>query len=73
MEITWDSKRIWLSKGNNMIFFNICIPMPEGLIFAMHFQLQTSTEVNAASPEQPKKTSIQALHDQLGHMNETMC
>jgi hypothetical protein len=39
----------------------------------MHFQRQTSTEVNAVSPEQPKKISIKTLHDQLGHMNETMC
>jgi hypothetical protein len=68
-----DSKRIWLRKGNNKIIFDICIPTPEGLILAMHFHLQTSTEVSAASPEQPKKISIQALHDQLGHMNETMC
>jgi hypothetical protein len=36
-----DNKRIWLSKGNNMIVFDICIPTPEGLIFAMHFQQQS--------------------------------
>jgi hypothetical protein len=62
-----------LSKNGNKIIFDICIPTPEGLIFAMHFQRQSSAEICAVSPQQPKKVSIQALHDQLGHMNEAMC
>jgi hypothetical protein len=68
-----DSEKIWITKGEHKIVFNIRIETPEGLIFALYHK-QKEVEVNAAGPEQATKNlSIKKAHELLGHMNEDMC
>jgi hypothetical protein len=71
-----DSEKIWITKGEHKIVFDIQIETPEGLIFAMYHK-QKETEVNAAGPAGPeqatKKLTIKKAHVLLGHMNKDMC
>jgi hypothetical protein len=68
-----DREKIWITKEEHKIVFDIQIETPEGLIFALYHK-QKEVEVNVAGPEQvTKKLSIKKAHELLGHMNEDMC
>jgi hypothetical protein len=47
-----DSEKIWITKGEHKIVFDIWIETPEGLIFALYHK-QKETEVNVAGPAGP--------------------
>jgi hypothetical protein len=73
---------IWLSKGDIEIKFDIKIPTPKGVLYAMYHQRNTeiaaptTTTPNAAAATvgavipTPKRMSVKKAHDMLGHVNE---
>ena len=70
-----NSEMIWLTKGDMKIVFDIKIPTPEGLIFAMYHQRKEPAEVNALGQdkeEKKMKLSIQKAHQLLGHSNDRL-
>jgi hypothetical protein len=68
-----NSEKIWITKGEHKIVFDIRIETPEGLIFTLYHK-QKGDKVNAAGPEQAvKKLAIKKAHELLEHMNKDMC
>jgi hypothetical protein len=73
---------IWLTKGDIEIKFDIKIPTPKGVLYAMYHQRNTEiaapttatpnagTATIAAVVPTPKRMSVQKAHDMLGHINE---
>jgi hypothetical protein len=59
-----------LQKGEHEVCFDICIPTPKGMIFAMYFKREV--EVAAAATEKPLKMTMQQAHDRLGHCNKDL-
>jgi hypothetical protein len=72
---------IWLTKGDIKIKFDIKIPTPKGVMYAMYHQRNTeiaapmTTTPNAAAATvgaiipMPKRMSVKKAHDMLGHVN----
>jgi hypothetical protein len=73
---------IWLTKGDIEIKFDIKIPTPKGVLYAMYHQrnteiaapTMTTPNTGAATVEAiiptPKRMSVKKAHDMLGHINE---
>jgi hypothetical protein len=74
---------IWLTKGNIEIKFDIKIPAPKGVLYAMYHERKTEiaapttvipgTEAgtaNVTNIQTPKRMSVKKAHDMLGHINE---
>jgi hypothetical protein len=70
-----NAKAIWLTKGDDTIIFDIIIPTPEGMVFAVYFNRNeeiVSVHVNATGPAEaaPVTMSIEQVHAKFGHTNE---
>jgi hypothetical protein len=70
-----NNKAIWLTKGDDKITFDIIIPTPEGMVFAVYFNRNeeiASMSVNATGPTEaaPVTMSIEQAHTKFGHTNE---
>jgi hypothetical protein len=73
---------IWLTKGDVEIKFNIKIPTPKGVLYAMYHEHKTEIVApTTAAPNAgtatiatviliPKRMSVKKAHDMLGHINE---
>jgi hypothetical protein len=72
---------IWLTKGDIEIKFDIKIPTPKGVLYAMYHERKaevvaapmttTATTANAdIIHTPPKRTTVKKAHDMLGHINE---
>jgi hypothetical protein len=73
---------IWLTKGDVKIKFDIKIPTPKGVLYAMYHQRDTEIAApTTTTPNQgattvaivipaPKRMSVKKAHDMLGHINE---
>lgn len=62
------NESIWIKKGYNKVVFNMMIPTPKGMWFAMYFA--HDTEVTGSIAENHITTNIQQAHKRLGHANE---
>jgi hypothetical protein len=61
-------EQLVLQKGKHKVVFDICIPTPKGVIFAMY--LKRNAEIAGASTDDKAammKITIQQAHDKLGH------
>jgi hypothetical protein len=68
-KLNGDLKKMCLVKGEKTITFDIVIPTPKGVLFAMY--MKRTTEIAGATTDVPqKKLNIQQAHDQLGHLSE---
>jgi hypothetical protein len=71
-ELHGNDKKIWITKGEHTVTFDIVIPTAKGLLFAMYFW--RNTEIAGAIVENkkdPKKTmSANEAHEKLGHADE---
>jgi hypothetical protein len=70
-----NDKTIWLTKGEDKIIFDIIIPTPEGMVFAVYFNRNeeiVSMDVNTTGPTEvaPVTMSIVQAHAKFGHTNE---
>ena len=63
-----DKSALWLTKGNIKINFDIIIPTPKGMIFAMYMKCEG--EIAGVSADAKVKMTIQQAHSKLGHTNE---
>ena len=61
-------KGIWLTKGTKRIDFDIQIPTPKGVLFAMYFK--RDTEIVGAATDKQTKVNIEKAHDLLGPADE---
>jgi hypothetical protein len=58
---------IWITKGRNKVTFDMQIPTPRGVLYAMYFA--RDTEVAGAIQDNNTMT-IQQAHERLGHAHE---
>jgi hypothetical protein len=78
-----DADAIWLTKGDIEIKFDIKIPTPKGVLYAMYHKRKTEIAaltivaagtgagtVNANIIRTPKRMTVKKAHDILGHINE---
>jgi hypothetical protein len=80
--LSGNSDAIWLTKGDVEIRFDIKIPTPKGVLYAMYHQRATEiaaptvivpnqeTPTVAAVAPTPKRMSVKKAHDMLGNINE---
>jgi hypothetical protein len=73
---------IWLTKGDVGIKFDIKIPTPKGVLYAIYHQRNTEiaapmtatpnagATTDAAIIPTPKRMSVKRARDMLGHINE---
>jgi hypothetical protein len=66
-----DDKGIWLTKGDKKLLFDIAIPTPKGMLFAMYIKRDIGKEMAQAMVDE-KSIPIQLAHDRLGHPHEDM-
>jgi len=59
---------LWLTKDQNKIVFDIVIPSPKGMLYAMH--LKCDTNIAGISADVKVKMTVQQAHSLLGHCNE---
>jgi hypothetical protein len=79
--LSGDANAIWLTKGDIEIKFDIKIPTPKGVLYAMYHQRDTEMAApTVTAPNQdvpmvmaiaatPKRMSVKKAHDMLGHIN----
>jgi hypothetical protein len=60
---------IWIEKGRNKVTFNLVIPTPKGIMFAMYFAKIAGATIDKAPTKVPTMMIDQA-HVRLGHMSE---
>jgi hypothetical protein len=70
-----NNKVIWLTKGEDKITFDIIIPTPEGMVFAVYFNRNeeiANVNVNGTGPTivAPVTMNIEQAHAKFGHSNE---
>jgi hypothetical protein len=70
-----NAKAIWLTKGDNTIIFDIIIPTPEGMVFAVYFNRHeeiANINVTATGPAEaaPVTMNIDQAHAKFGHTNK---
>jgi hypothetical protein len=63
-----DTKEIWLTKDGNRLSFDIAIPTPKGVLFAMY--IRHNVETAGATADTAPIMSIQQAHDRLAHPGE---
>jgi hypothetical protein len=66
-----DDKGIWLTKGDKKSLFDIAIPTPNGMLFAMYIKREIEKEMAQAMVDE-KIIPIQLAHDPLGHPHKDM-
>ena len=59
-KLNGDKEKIWLSKGNMNIIFDIVIPTPTGSLYAMYMKRDrpTSTTASTAGEEEKKANDV---------------
>jgi hypothetical protein len=65
-----NDKEIWLKKGSKRLRFDIAIPTPKGILFAMY--IRRNTEIAGAATDNAPSIPIQQAHNRLGHPGEDM-
>jgi len=65
-----DEKLIYLQKGDKKIEFDITIPTPKGVLFAMY--MQRDSEIAGAGADTVVRLTVAQAHDKLGHMGEDL-
>jgi hypothetical protein len=65
-----NDKGIWLSKGAETIMFDIAIPTPKGVLYAIY--IRRNLEIAGATTDAITKVSMQQAHDRLAHPGEDM-
>ncbi len=66
-----DTESIWITKGHNKVTFDLKIPTPTGMIYAMYFS--RDTEIAGTIQDKtikPMTMTIQQAHERLGHGSE---
>jgi hypothetical protein len=72
---------IWLTKGDIEIKFDIKIPTPKGVLYAMYHEYKTEIDAptttaagiaNANIIQTPKRMTVKKARDMLGHINEKL-
>jgi hypothetical protein len=63
-----DNKEIWLTKSGQRLSFDITIPTPKGMLFAMY--ICQYTKISGATADAGFIISIQQAHDRLAHPGE---
>jgi hypothetical protein len=66
-----DDKGIWLTKGGQKLLFDIVIPTPKGMLFAMYIKREIGKEM-AQTMVDENSIPIQLAHDRLGHSHKDM-
>jgi hypothetical protein len=66
-----DDKGIWLTKDSQKLLFDIAIPTPKGMLFAMYIKIEIGKEMDQAMVDE-KSIPIQLAHDRLGHPDDDM-
>jgi hypothetical protein len=59
---------IWIEKGRNKVTFDLMIPTPKGMMFAMYFACET--EIAGATIDNDPTMTIEQAHVRLGHSSE---
>jgi hypothetical protein len=59
---------IWIEKGRNKVTFDLVIPTPKGMMFAMYFA--RDVEIAGAIIDKTQKITIEQAHVRLGHSSE---
>jgi hypothetical protein len=59
---------IWIEKGRNKVTFDLMIPTPKGMTFAMYFARET--EISGATIDKDPTITIEQAHVRLGHSSE---
>ena len=70
-KLSGDDNAIVLTINDKTIAFDIKIPTPKGLLYAMYMK-KAVTEVAGAGTDGGAKLLITEIHDKLGHVNEDM-
>ena len=66
-----DHDKISLTKGDVTLDFDILIPTPEGVLYAMYVERETPAgEVVGVASDQKMRMSVQQAHRKLGHCGE---
>jgi hypothetical protein len=64
-----EDKGIWLTKEGKKLLFDIAIPTPKGILFAMYIKREVGKEMAQAMVDE-KSIPIQLAHDRLVHPHE---
>jgi hypothetical protein len=67
-ELGGNKTAIWLVRNEMKVVFDIVIPTPKGVLFAIY--LKRKDEVGGAVQDTLVKMSLVQAHDKLGHMSE---
>jgi hypothetical protein len=59
---------IWIEKGRNKVTFDLMIPTPKGMMFAMYFARET--EIAGATIDNDHTMTIEQARVRLGHSSE---
>jgi hypothetical protein len=74
MNASWilsgQNNRLTLKKDQHEIIFDIEIPTPKGVIYAMYMKYES--EIAGAVTDKKTKLTIQQAHDKLGHCDEDL-
>ena len=60
---------IQIKKGQNKVTFDLMIPTPTGMIYAMYFSRDTEA-ADTIEDKKPITLPIQQAHERLGHESE---
>jgi hypothetical protein len=63
-----DKTSIWIEKGPNNVTFDLMIPTPKGMMFAMYFARET--KIAGATIDNDPTMTIEQAHVRLGHSSE---
>ena len=72
-KLNGDDKKIWLTKGDRKIVFDIVIPTTKGAIFAIYIKrdgMNDNGTALVANDDRKVVMNIQQAHDKLGHDSE---
>ena len=74
MGVAWHRPEMTLTKGGNKIVFDIQIPTPKGVLFAMYMKRHQNYEVvgNALQDGGGVKMAFNKAQDKLGHMSNVL-
>eukprot|EP00957_Ditylum_brightwellii_P212311 15367177-Ditylum_brightwellii.AAC.3 len=70
-----NKKKIWITKGQQKVVFDIWIPTKEGLIFAVYINMKHNIKTANAGTEVQRDffLNINKAHDLLVHADEVRC
>ncbi len=68
--LSGSTKNLTLKKGNQEIVFDICIPTPKGMIFAMYIKRDEEIAGTTTDTKSKLKMTVKQAHERLGHCGE---